>query len=182
MTKAAKMPRSGAVKRKPWRVRERKTERPARAGAGSTPARVRRAIGALLVLGEDRLHALDRLVGGLVGRPFLDGDAGHGLASDVLVVDLGDRRVLVVLEDLVVALQEDGRGHRDVVVLLAPGSPVTRPPEWICVEVFEGREPAPVGRLDVLQEARGLEHEQDKVLGQLLALAVLQDDAGLDGR
>src|SRR2546425_8847055 len=92
MTKAAKMPRSGAVKRKPWRVRERKTERPARAGAGSTPARVRRAIGALLVLGEDRLHALDRLVGGLVGRPFLDGDAGHGLAPDVLVVDLGDRR------------------------------------------------------------------------------------------
>src|SRR5437773_11163336 len=76
---------------------------------------------ALLVAGEDRLHALDRLVGGLLRRPLVDGDPRHGLAPDVLVVELGERRVLVVLEHLVLTVEEDRRRHGDVQVLLALG-------------------------------------------------------------
>src|SRR5437870_11537544 len=87
--------RSGAVKRKPCVVRERRTSA-TREGARRPPSRVVGLMAtALLVAAEDRLHALDPLVGGLVRRPLVDGDPRHRLAPDVLVVDLGEGRILV---------------------------------------------------------------------------------------
>src|SRR3989454_3843528 len=121
MTSAAKGARSGAGKSRPGVVGEGKGGA-TREGARRPPSRVVELMrAALLVAGEDRLHALDRLVGGPVRRPLVDGDPRHGLAPDVLVVELGEGRVLVVLEHLVLTVQEDRGRHGDVHVLLALG-------------------------------------------------------------
>src|SRR3970040_343361 len=112
-----------------------------------TPLRAVTFPGWLLVAGEDRLHSLDRLIGRFFGGPLVNGDARHGLAPDVLVVDLGVGRVLPVLEGLVVAVLVDHGGHRDVGILLALGPLVPRSPEGILRDVGEGRVPAAVGGL-----------------------------------
>src|SRR5512135_196251 len=123
---------------KPCSVRERKTRgrrsrgrTPTREGVESPPSRVVGLITLLLVLSEDRLDALDHLVGGLVGRPLVRDDPRDRLGVGELVVDLRQRRMLVVLEHLVVALEEDLRGHRDMRVLLPLRSLVTFLPERI---------------------------------------------------
>src|SRR5438067_2033825 len=87
--------------------------------------------GELLEGREDVLDALDALVGRLLGRPLVDGDPRHGLAPDVLVVHLRERRVLPVVEDLVLAVEEDRRGHWHVHIFLALRPLVALAPERI---------------------------------------------------
>src|SRR3989441_1260436 len=167
--------RSGAVKRKPCVVREGKG-RATREGARRPPSRVVGLMrAALLVAGEDRLHALDRLVGGPVRRPLVDGDPRHGLAPHVLVVELGEGRVLVVLEHLVLTVQEDRGRHGDVHVLLALGALVPRAPERVGGHVGGRGQPAAVRRLDVLGEPVLLDDELDELLGEPRVLRVLGD-------